>query len=269
MNTQALLQLFHGGEGKGGSLNDLLISHLDSLGLIKDDALQKSLLQELLRSYVHLEQRVDGLLKNTLPAQVAEEIKHQGQFSPRACHCTILFTDFVGFTRLAELIPQEKLVETLHHLFSGFDQLVASFGGTKIKTIGDAYMVVFGAPEELPEHGAQAIRAALAMMAFVDDFNREQPHPFQMRVGIHSGPVMAGVVGRERMQFDVFGDNVNIASRFESSGSAGRINVSETTYLQVKTLFDFEPRGRIALKNKEAMEAYFVIAARNVSSSAR
>ena len=243
-------------------VNDLLLIHLDSLGLIEDDALQKSLLQELLRSYVQLEKRVDGLLKNTLPAKVAEEIKCRGHFAPCTCECSILFTDFVGFTRLAEKIPQEKLIKTLDEIFSAFDRLVETFQGTKIKTIGDAYMVVFGAPEEIEENACQAIRAGLKMMAFIDDFNRDKPLAFEMRVGIHTGRVMAGVVGNERMQFDVFGDNVNIASRFESSGAPGRINVSEETYRQAQSHFIFEKRGLISLKKKEAMEAYFVVSER-------
>lgn len=259
MKTSSLLQLYRDEEGKSGLTNDLLLTHLDSLGLIEDDALQKSLLQELLRSYVQLEKRVDGLLKNTLPAKVAEEIKYRGHFAPRTCECTILFTDFVGFTRLVEKIPQEKLINTLDEIFTGFDRLVETFQGTKIKTIGDAYMVIFGTPEVIEENACQAIRAGLKMMAFIDDFNRDKPFAFEMRVGIHTGRVIAGVVGNERMQFDVFGDNVNIASRFESSGVPGRINISEETYRLSKSHFTFEERGLISLKNKEAMKAYFVV----------
>lgn len=120
-------------------------------------------------------------------------------------------------------------------------------------------MVVFGAPEKIEADACQAIRAGLKMMKFIDDFNRDRPLTFEMRVGIHTGQVMAGVVGNERMQFDVFGDNVNIASRFESSGEPGRINISEATYCLAKSHFTFEKRGLISLKNKEAMEAYFVV----------
>lgn len=119
MKTSGLLQQYHGQQEKNGLTSDLLLAHLDSLGLIEDDALQKSLLQELLRSYVQLEKRVDGLLKNTLPTKVAEEIKYRGHFAPTICKCSILFTDFVGFTRLAEKVSQEKLINTLDEIFTG------------------------------------------------------------------------------------------------------------------------------------------------------
>ena len=259
MKTSSLLQLYRGEMEKSGLTNDLLLTHLDLLGLIEDDALQKSLLQELIRSYVQLEKRVDGLLKNTLPAKVAEEIKCRGHYAPGSFVCTILFTDFVGFTRLAEKVSQEKLINILDEIFTGFDRLVETFQGTKIKTIGDAYMVVFGAPEKIEDKACQAIRAGFKMMKFINDFNRNTPLAFEMRLGLHTGRVMAGVVGHERMQFDVFGDNVNIASRFESSGVPGRINISEETYRQAQSHFTFEKRGRISLKNKKAMEAYLVI----------
>lgn len=262
MKTSSLLHLYRGEEEKSGLTNDLLLTHLESLGLIEDDALQKSLLQELLRSYVQLEKRVDGLLKNTLPAKVAEEIKWRGHYAPCTFVCSILFTDFVGFTRLAEKVSQEKLINILNKIFTGFDRLVEIFQGTKIKTIGDAYMVVFGAPEEIEDNACQAIRAGLKMIQFINDFNRDAPLAFEMRVGIHTGRVMAGVVGHERMQFDVFGDNVNIASRFESSGAPGRINISQETYRLAQSHFTFEKRGLISLKNKEAMEAYFVVGER-------
>jgi len=233
--------------------------HLESLATIDDDALQKRLRQDLIRSYVRLARRVDALLKNTLPAAVADEIKYNGQYPPRAFTGTIVFTDFVGFTRLAEVLSRTSLIETLHGIFSEFDRQVARFDGTKIKTIGDAYMAVFGAPLPCANHAEKAIRAAMAMVRHIESAHTETAHPFRMRVGIHTGEVMAGVVGKERMQFDVFGDAVNVAARFESSGAANRINVSATTYAQTRNAFVFEDRGRIELKNKAAMKAYFVV----------
>ncbi|MBM9521039.1 adenylate/guanylate cyclase domain-containing protein [Desulforhopalus vacuolatus] len=259
MKTSSLLQLYCREMGKSGLTNDLLLAHLELLGLIEDAALQKSLLKELIRSYVQLEKRVDGLLKNTLPAKVAEEIKCRGHYAPRSFVCTILFTDFVDFTHLAEKILQEKLINILDEIFTGFDHLVETFQGTKIKTIGDAYMVVFGAPEKVDDNACQAIRAGLKMLEFINNFNRTAPLAFEMRLGIHTGSVMAGVVGHERTQFDVFGDNVNIASRFESSGVPGRINISEETFRLAQSHFTFEKRGLISLKNKKAMEAWLVV----------
>jgi class 3 adenylate cyclase len=235
-----------------------MLGYLDSLATIEDDRLQKRLLKELIRSYVMLEKRVDMLLKNTLPETVAEEIKYENRFAPRNYMCTLLFSDFVGFTRLAEKIPGEQLIETLDRLFTGFDQIVDHHKGTKIKTIGDAYMAVFGAPIRTHDHALRAVRTAIELFTYLNGSNRENDPPFHMRIGIHTGQVMAGVVGRDRMQFDVFGDNVNIASRFESSGEAGRINVSETTYLRTKDRIEFEERWLVALKNKASMKVYSV-----------
>lgn len=237
----------------------LLFRHLESLATIDDDALQKRLLKELVRRYVALEKRVDSLLKNTLPATVAEEIKYEDRFLPRTYHCTIMFTDFVGFTALAEVIPRTALIETLNVVFTEFDEQIRRHRGTKIKTIGDAYMAVFGAPLEYDEHPVNAIRAALEMIRYLERFNRAAEHPFHIRIGIHTGEVAAGVVGKERMQFDVFGDDVNIAARFESSGAKNRINISETTCRLAKAHFEFEERGPIQLKNKADMSAYFVV----------
>ena len=242
-----------------GATSALLLNHLESLATIDDDALQKRLLKELIHNYVMLEKRVDSLLKNTLPATVAEEIKYEGQFLPRSYICTILFTDFMGFTQLAEQVSRTALIETLNIIFTEFDALIYQYKGTKIKTIGDAYMAVFGAPIEYDRHPIMAIRAGLAMIKYMEQFNLETEHKFHMRVGIHTGQVMAGVVGKERMQFDVFGDDVNIAARFESASVKNRINVSETTYKAAKDHFDFEERGAISLKNKDDMKAYFVL----------
>lgn len=232
---------------------------LDSIAMIQDDGIQKRLQKELIRQYVLLEKRVDSLLKNTLPEMVANEIKHGGRFAPRSYDCTILFSDIVGFTRLAESMSGELLIELLDGLFKGMDDLVMKFKGTKIKTIGDAYMAVFGAPHAYADHAVMAVKTGLALLDLVDSFSRQQDLNLQVRIGIHTGTVMAGVVGKERMQFDIFGDHVNIASRFESSGEQGRVNVSYETYIRSRDHFDFEQRGEIALKNKANMSAYFVV----------
>ncbi len=258
MKSKKLFELIKTGSDSIAT-NALLLNHLESLAAIDDDALQKKLLKELIQNYVILEKRVDSLLKNTLPATVAEEIKYEGQFLPRSYVCTILFTDFMGFTRLAERVSKTALIETLNIIFTAFDALIYANKGTKIKTIGDAYMAVFGAPIEFEEHPEMAIRAGLAMINYMEQFNLETEHKFHMRVGIHTGHVMAGVVGKERMQFDVFGDDVNIAARFESASAKNRINVSETTYKAAQDHFDFEERGAISLKNKDDMKAYFVL----------
>jgi len=237
----------------------ILLNALQSLSVIQDDQVQKRLLKELIRGYVLLEKRVDELLKNTLPEMVADEIKERGRFTPRSYDCSIIFFDIVEFTRMAEEIPGKRLIELLNIISRGLDDLVASHRGTKIKTIGDAYMAVFGAPREYADHARMAVKTGLEAFKLLALFNRHYGQKVAVRIGIHTGLVMAGVIGKERMQFDIFGDNVNIASRYESSGSAGKVNVSQETYLRTRDFFEFEERGEIALKNKDGMKAYFVV----------
>jgi len=257
--TKSIVEFYKSGLGKSKPTDRLILEYIESLAVIEDDNIQKKLLKELVKKYVALEKRVDGLLKNTLPEKVAEEIKYQWTYAPRSYQCTILFTDLVGFTSLAEKMSGEHLVDTLDKIFKKFDDIVNDFQGTKIKTIGDSYMAVFGAPYEYDNHAIMAIHAALAFLAFLDQLNKDTSPHFQMRIGVHTGKVVAGVVGKERMQFDVFGDNVNIASRFESSGIPGRVNVSEAAYRDAQGFFIFEERGEISLKNKENMRAYLVV----------
>ena len=258
MRTASILEVFKDMDLGSSPSHGLLLAYLESLATIEDDHLQKRLLKELIHRYVILEKRVDSLLKNTLPEAVAEEIKYEGNFSPRAYDCTILFSDFVGFTRLAENISGKILLNTLDKIFTEFDLIVDHYKGTKIKTIGDAYMAVLGAPIQFDDHALKAVKTAMALFNYLDSFNKESSLKFQMRIGVHTGKVMAGVVGKERMQFDVFGNDVNIASRFESSGKKGKVNVSENTYLQSREYFEFEERGLVDLKNKASMKAYFV-----------
>ncbi len=258
MTLNSLSKFYRDARNEGFD-NRLMLEYIRSMAVIQDDNIQKRLLEELIRGYVVLEKRVDGLLKNTLPEMVANEIKYGGRFRPRSYDCTILFSDIANFTRLAERISGEQLIELLDELLSGMDDLIMRFRGTKIKTIGDAYMAVFGAPREYDGHAVMAVNAGMAFLKLVDSFNRQSGYGIQIRVGIHTGTVMAGVVGKERMQFDIFGDNVNIAARFESSGEAGRVNVSHDTYARTRDYFDFEERGEIALKNKANMRAYFAV----------
>jgi len=260
MNIESIYKLSQQDREEGFSgIHRLIIDHLDAVAALEDDRLHKRLLEELIEKYVILEKRVDRLLKNTLPEKVANEIKYEGRYEPRPYDCAILFTDIVGFTHLVEHMPGNILIDLLDRLFRGFDDLIIRFGGTKIKTIGDAYMAVFGALDDKPDYAAAPIRAGLSLFEFQDRFNRENRLDLQMRIGIHAGRVMAGVVGSERMQFDVFGDDVNIAARLESSGESGRVNVSQNLYLTTKDRFFFKERGEIPLKYKANMKAYFVL----------
>lgn len=243
-------------ETDNSDIKELIINYFDSKAKIHDDKIQNKLLNELVNKYVLLEKKVDSLLKNTLPTVVANEIKNSNTFNPTESFVTILFTDFVGFTKLAEKIKNQELINFLDDIFTAFDFIIQKFNGTKIKTIGDSYMVVFGAPVLFDDHAEYALNAAVEMLDFVKEYKNKN---FNIRIGIHSGDVIAGVVGKLRMQYDVFGDNVNIASRFESAAEINSINISEETYLLVKNKFNFNERGYIELKNKPKMKAYTLI----------
>ncbi len=263
MNTGAIESILQSLHIMQSSTDTLSQDFLAALAQLEDSAIQKRLLQDLIEKYVDLEKRVDGLLRNTLPGTVAEEIKFNGSYPARRFEGTIFFSDCAGFTKLAEKMSAEALIQRLDVLFSGIDAVMVKHGGTKIKTIGDSYMAVFGAPLPLRDHAEKAIEAALDTLAFLSEFNAGRTPAIEMRIGLHSGEFMGGVVGRDRMQFDVFGDNVNIASRFESSAEKGRVNVSENTRRLAEQRFQFEERGEIALKNKRPMKAYFVLGRRS------
>ncbi len=202
----------------------------------------------------------ESLLHNILPVQVAEELSVHGKVEPKYFEdVTILFTDFVGFTLSTEKLPAEDLVYVLHDYFTVFDQIINRYGLEKLKTIGDSYMCVGGLPARTPSHPVDAVMAALEMVNAV--VKRDQPGSparWAVRVGIHTGPVIAGVVGIQKFAFDIWGDTVNYASRMESSGAPNRINISERTYSRVKDFFECEHRGRVATKEKRELDMYFV-----------
>ncbi len=205
----------------------------------------------------------DTLLLNILPESVAQELKTRDRVEPRAYHdATILFTDFVGFTRVAEGLTPREVVEELDDCFRGFDRIARAHGLEKIKTIGDSYMAVGGIPQPSRTHAADCVLAALEMRDFIAARVRravERGQPFwDVRIGINSGELVAGVIGREKFAYDVWGDAVNTASRMESSGQPGRVNVSRATYESVKDLFECEPRGAIEAKSKGRVEMFFV-----------
>jgi len=248
-------------------IRSVLVDYFQSVATIQDNGIQQRLLKELIRQYVALEKQVDGLLKNTLPAEVAEEIKESGYFAPRSCHCTILFADICGFTQLAARLSGEELIGILDMVVRAADNLIHRFRGTKVKTIGDAYMAVFGTPRPDPDHPSLALQAGLAMQEQLKTFSKRGELKLESRIGVHTGTVMAGVVGEERMQFDIFGDSVNIASRFETTGAPGRVNCSHETYVLTRDRFFFEERGEIPLKHRGRMTAYFVLGERDETAA--
>lgn len=209
--------------------------------------------------------RSDDLLHNILPKEVAAELKAKGSAEARAFeNATVLFTDFKGFTQLAEQLSPADLVAEIDHCFKGLDAIVGHHRIEKIKTIGDAYMAAAGLPDPNASSAKDMVFAALEMQEFIqrrrtDRLSAGLP-AFEMRVGIHSGPVIAGIVGVRKFAYDIWGDTVNTAARMESSGEIGRVNISATTYAQVKDLagFRFDARGMVGAKNKGDLEMYFV-----------
>lgn len=207
--------------------------------------------------------RAEGLLANILPASIAEELKQKGKVEPRfTSSATILFADFKGFTLLAERLEPAALVSLLDQYFTAFDDIVARHGLEKLKTIGDAYMAVGGVPEPNRHHISNACLAALEMQGVVAQMkaSREKMRlpTLELRVGLHTGPVMSGVVGRRKFTYDIWGDAVNTAALMEANGAAGRVNVSETVAGRIKALFELEPRGSIESKHARRHEMYFL-----------
>ena len=209
--------------------------------------------------------RSEELLLNILPSEVAEELKAKGAADAvQIDQVTVLFTDFKGFTALSEKLSPRELVKDLNECFSGFDRITGKYGIEKIKTIGDAYMAAGGLPTPNTTHATDVVQAALEMCDFVAEGKARKIAAglpfFEVRIGIHTGPVVAGIVGVKKFQYDIWGDTVNTASRMESSGEVGQVNISETTYDQVKVHqhFTFTPRGKVQAKGKGEMEMFFV-----------
>lgn len=207
--------------------------------------------------------RSEGLLLNILPEEVAEELKAHGEAEARHFdHVTVLFTDFKGFTAMSETLSPQELVRDLNECFSAFDRICEKHGIEKIKTIGDAYMAAGGLPTPNTTHASDVIRAAFEMRDFIAQGKAQKVAAglpfFEIRIGIHTGPVVAGIVGVKKFSYDIWGDTVNTASRMESSGEVGQINISDSTYELVKDKFTCTHRGKVAAKGKGEIDMYFV-----------
>jgi adenylate cyclase len=205
----------------------------------------------------------DSLLKNILPEEVAEELKENGRAEARLFeNVTVLFTDFKGFTLLSEKLSPHELVNELHECFKGFDEIIGKYNIEKIKTVGDAYLAVSGLPIPNANHAEDVVKAAIEIRDFM--LKRKQAaisgsrESFEIRIGIHSGKVVAGIVGVKKFAYDIWGDTVNTAARMEQNSEAGEINISASTYALVKDKFTCSARGKIVAKNKGEMDMYFV-----------
>ncbi len=208
-------------------------------------------------------ERSEALLLNILPAETAEELKANGRAKARYYESvTVLFTDFKSFTTLAEQMTPEALVAELDECFRAFDEITSRHGIEKIKTIGDAYMCAGGIPVSNSSHAADVVAAGLEIQSFMENYRRQKKSEgkegFEARVGIHTGPVVAGIVGSKKFAYDIWGDTVNTAARMESSGEVGKVNISQSTFLLVKDQYHCISRGKIAAKNKGAIDMYFV-----------
>lgn len=209
------------------------------------------------------QERSENLLLNILPALVAEELKKQGQTSARYFEdVSVLFADFVGFSKIAEKLTPQQLVSELDTCFKAFDDIISKYKLEKIKTIGDAYMVAGGLPNGTGSQLRDMINAAREMQAWLALWNIDRTKQglpaFEARIGIHSGPVVAGVVGSRKFAFDIWGDTVNIAARIEEASEGGKINISGEVYEVVKSYFPCTYRGKIPAKNKGEIDMYFV-----------
>jgi ligand-binding sensor domain-containing protein/class 3 adenylate cyclase len=208
-------------------------------------------------------QEIEGLLLNILPKEISEELKASGKaMARRHDNVTVLFTDMKGFTKVAEQMTPEELVRELDECFIHFDEITSRYGIEKIKTIGDSYMCACGVPVADQHHALKSVLAALEVRDLMDGWRKEREakgkDPWILRIGIHSGPVVAGVVGKKKFAYDIWSDTVNTASRMESSGMPGEVNISGTTYALIKEYFECEHRGQVEAKNKGKIDMYFV-----------
>jgi adenylate cyclase len=201
----------------------------------------------------------DRLLHSMLPASIADRLRDERRVIADAFDdATVVFADIVGFTPIGSEMAPVDLVNVLNELFGRFDELAVRHKLEKIKTIGDGYMAVGGVPEPLADHADCAVRFALDVQVATDNLAAELGMPLRVRVGIHTGPLVAGVIGRDKLAYDLWGDTVNVASRMESQGLPGRVQISETTAQRLTAEVGLEPRGTIEVRGRGPMRVLLV-----------
>ena len=205
----------------------------------------------------------DDLLLNIVPEEIAKELKETGVSKPRNYEMvTVMFTDFKNFSSIAEQLTPDELVAELDYCFTKFDEIINGYGIEKIKTIGDSYVCAGGLPMKNITNPEDVVNAAIEIKEFIINRKREKELrgeiPFEIRIGINTGPLVAGIFGTKKFSYDIFGDTVNIASRMEYNGMVGEVNISEFTHEFVKDKFSFIERGKINLKYKRDVGMYFV-----------
>lgn len=246
--------------------SDITKQKLYELQLIKQNEESLRLMDDLRRANktIDLErQKTRGILLNMMPEEMVEELMGVGYAGPRSFSAaTIMFTDFKGFSKSCEHLTPKQIVDSLDFFFSTFDDIVDRHVIEKIKTIGDAYMCVGGLPIRNRTHPIDVVMAALEIKHFMATYLRDNPKlglpDWQLRIGIHTGPLVAGMVGKKKLAYDIWGDSVNVASRMESAGEPGLINISSSTYERVKEYFECTPRGSISIKNHQNVDMYFL-----------
>ncbi|WP_353571441.1 adenylate/guanylate cyclase domain-containing protein [Candidatus Albibeggiatoa sp. nov. BB20] len=219
-------------------------------------------LEQLYQELQHEQLKSENLLLNILPSKIATELKQTGKVEPFYIESvTVLFTDFKGFTKIAATISPQELIQELDYCFSNFDNIIEKHHLERLKTIGDAYMCAAGLCGR-ETHCLDTVHAALEIGEFMQHYiqtKKQQNKPYwDIRIGLHTGSVVAGVVGEKKFAYDIWGDTVNIASRMESASEAGKINISKDSHELVKEHFAFEYRGKIAIKNCGELEMFFV-----------
>lgn len=248
---------------------DTIKSRLALLAANEELLAQKTIIEDKNELILEEKAQSDKLLRNILPDEVADELKTTGKAEAKHYDCvSVLFTDFKGFTAKSATMTPEEVIKELNTCFSAFDAIIEQYDMEKIKTIGDAYMCAGGLPIPNSTNPIDAVRAGLAIQVYMENYKQQciakgEPY-FECRLGINTGEVVAGVIGTKKFAYDVWGDTVNTASRAESNGLVGKVNITADTYERVKEVFVCEYRGEIEVKGKGKMAMYWVVGEKNI-----